>query len=205
MKGRAILDAFRIVARDVPRPVYRVDDGIPAGLDEPAEGARVSAPFHARGWCQEAGGGRVEPVEFRLDGLRIVDAVVTRTPRPDVASVFPALGDRGRPAGRPCSRRACGPGRHVLTVTFQAGDRRRVYLPREMPPDERTPGVTAHAPVRRAEDDEDLVCPGVAGPEFEDGLVPRGRAVAELRERPADVGPRNARRREPAFARRPSR
>ena len=57
VKGRAILDAFRIVARDVSRPVYRADDGISAGLDEPAEGARVTRRFvRVAGRRREAAG-----------------------------------------------------------------------------------------------------------------------------------------------------
>ena len=127
LKGLATLDAFRIVAHETHGPAWRVDDAIPAGFDEPAEGARVSLPFHARGWCQEKGGGRVDPVEFRLDGLLVVEATVTRTPRPDVAAVIPAIGDAREAGWEAVLAPSVEPGRHVLTVTFQAGDRRRVY------------------------------------------------------------------------------
>ena len=130
VKGHAILDAFRIFAHEAHDPVYRVGDDIPAALDEPAEGARVTLQFRARGWCQERGGGRVDPVEFRLDGLRIVDATVTRTPRPDLAAVIPAIGDTREAGWEAALSPRVAPGRHVLTVTFQAGDRRRVYPPR---------------------------------------------------------------------------
>ena len=132
LRGHATLDAFRILAHESHRPSWRADDSIPAGLDEPAEGARVTLPFTARGWCQERGGGRVDPVEFRLDGLRIVEAAVTRTPRPDVAAVFPAIGDAREAGWEAVLAPRVRPGRHVLTVTFQAGDRRRVYPPREI-------------------------------------------------------------------------
>ncbi|MBK9062730.1 MAG: glycosyltransferase family 39 protein [Acidobacteria bacterium] len=132
LKGRATLDAFRIRAHETHRPAYRADDAIPAGLDEPAEGARIALPLRARGWCQEKGGGRVDPVEFRLDGLRIVEVTVTRMPRPDVAAVLPAIGDAREAGWEAVLSPRVGPGRHVLTVTFQAGDRRRVYPPREI-------------------------------------------------------------------------
>ena len=118
------------MAHETPRPVYRVDDAIPAVLDEPAEGARVTLTFRARGWCQERGGGRVDPVEFRLDGLRIVDAQSRGRRGPDVAAVSRRSATRATRAGKPFSRRSVAPGRHVLTVTFQAGDRRRIYPPR---------------------------------------------------------------------------
>src|SRR5271169_6253300 len=130
VRGHAILDAFRIFAHETHRPAYRVGDDIPAALDEPAEGARVTLQFRARGWCQERGGGRVDPVEFRLDGLRIVDATVTRTPRPDIAAVIPAIGDAREAGWEAVLSPRVAPGPHVLTVTFQAGDRRRVYPPR---------------------------------------------------------------------------
>ncbi|MEO8054510.1 MAG: glycosyltransferase family 39 protein [Acidobacteriota bacterium] len=132
LKGQATLDAFRIRAHETHRPAWRVDDAIPAGLDEPAEGARVALPFTARGWCQETGGGRVDPMEFRLDGLLVVDATVTRFPRPDVAAAIPAIGDAREAGWEAVLAPKVAPGRHVLTVTFQAGDRRRTYLPREI-------------------------------------------------------------------------
>ncbi len=130
-RGRAILDGFRIVARDFARaPVHRRDDGIPASIDEPAEGARVTPPFRARGWCQERGGGRVDPVEFSLDGFPFEETRVTRTPRPDVAAALPAIGDARYAGWEALLSPRVPPGRHMLKVTFQAGDRRRVYPPR---------------------------------------------------------------------------
>ena len=130
-RGRAILDGFRIVARDSGQdPAHRLDDGIPASIDEPAEGARVTPPFRARGWCQERGGGRVDPVEFRLDGFLLEETRVTRTPRPDVAVAIPGIGDASAAGWEALLSPNVTPGRHVLTVTFQAGDRRRVYPPR---------------------------------------------------------------------------
>ncbi|MGZ5382079.1 MAG: hypothetical protein ACXWFQ_09455, partial [Thermoanaerobaculia bacterium] len=130
-RGRAILDGFRIVARDAAQaPAHRRDDGIPASVDEPAEGARVTPPFRVRGWCQERGGGRVDPVDFRLDGLLLEETRVTRTPRPDVAAVLPEIGDASAAGWEAFLSPEVTPGRHLLTVTFQAGDRRRVYPPR---------------------------------------------------------------------------
>jgi hypothetical protein len=130
-RGRALLDGFRIVARgSAEAPAHRRDDGIPASIDEPAEGARVTPPFHARGWCQERGGGRVDAVEFRIDGFLLEETRVTRTPRPDVAAVLPEIGDASASGWEAVLSPNVTPGRHVLTVTFQAGDRRRVYPPR---------------------------------------------------------------------------
>ncbi len=129
-RGHAVLDSFRITARDAGRPAYRVDDGIPASIDEPPEGARVTPPFRARGWCQERGGGRVDAVEFRIDGFLLGEAHATRTPRPDVAAVIPAIGDASAAGWEAVLSPNVTPGRHLLTVTFQAGDRRRVYPPR---------------------------------------------------------------------------
>jgi hypothetical protein len=125
-RGRAILDAFRIVARGAA-PVYRADGGIPASIDEPAEGARVTPPFRVRGWCQERGGGRVDPVAFHFDGSLLLGVSVTRAPRPDVAAALPAIGDAREAGWEAVLSPKAAPGRHVLTVTFQAGDRRRVY------------------------------------------------------------------------------
>ena len=130
VKGHAILGAFRILAHETHRPAYRVDDGIPASLDEPAEGAQVTLPFRARGWCQERGGGRVDPVEFRLDGLLVADSDVTRTSRPDLLGVLPEIGDVCIAGWEAVLSPRVRSGRHVLAVTFQAGDRRRVYPPR---------------------------------------------------------------------------
>ncbi len=127
-RGHAILDAFRIVARGSGvAAAYRVDDRIPGSIDEPPEGARVTLPFRARGWCQERGGGRVDAVEIRIDGFLLEDARVTRTPRPDVAAVIPAIGDASTAGWEARLAPNVPPGRHMLTVTFQAGDRRRVY------------------------------------------------------------------------------
>ena len=140
-RGWAILDEFRIVARDPPRPAYRIDTAIPASIDEPAEGARVTPPFRARGWCQERGGGRVDPVEFRLDGLLLEGTRVKRTPRPDVATVIPEIGDPSAAGWEALLSPNVAPGRHVLTVMFRAGDRRRIYPPR-------TIEIVAASPVR---------------------------------------------------------
>jgi 4-amino-4-deoxy-L-arabinose transferase-like glycosyltransferase len=128
-RGRAILDAFRIVARGAA-PVYLADDGIPASIDVPAEGARVKPPFRISSWCQERGGGRVEPVAFHFDGSLLQGVSVTRSPRPDVAAVLPAIGDAREAGWEAVLSPEAAPGHHVLTVTFQAGDRRRVYPPR---------------------------------------------------------------------------
>jgi 4-amino-4-deoxy-L-arabinose transferase-like glycosyltransferase len=127
-RGRAVLDTFRIVASGSGQASpQRFDDGIPASIDEPAEGARVTPPFRASGWCQERGGGRVDAVEFRIDGFLLEDVRVTRTPRPEVSIAIPAIGDASAAGWQAVLSPNVPPGRHALTVTFQAGERRRVY------------------------------------------------------------------------------
>jgi 4-amino-4-deoxy-L-arabinose transferase-like glycosyltransferase len=108
------------------RRVRFIDDRIPASVEVPPEGARVTSPVLARGWCQERGGGRVDPVEFRIDDAIYRFLPVTRVVRPEVTEAIPEIGDP-RIAGWEVSLPALAPGRHVLRVTFQAGDRRRTY------------------------------------------------------------------------------
>jgi hypothetical protein len=72
----------------------------------------------------------VDPVEFRIDGFLLEESPITRTPRPDVAAVLPAIGDASAAGWEARLAPNVPPGRHMLTVTFQAGDRRRVYPPR---------------------------------------------------------------------------
>jgi hypothetical protein len=69
-------------------------------------------------------------VEFRIDGLLVEGFRVVRTPRLDVAAVIPAIGDASAAGWEAVLTPNAEPGHHVLTVTFQAGDRRRVYPPR---------------------------------------------------------------------------
>jgi hypothetical protein len=127
-RGHAVLDSFRLVALAPPeRPSYRLDDSIPAALDEPAEGARVAVPFRARGWCQELGGVRVDPVEFRLDGVLVAGVRVTRTRRPELAAAVPDIGDTREAGWEALLEPDARPGRHLLSVTLQAGGRRRFY------------------------------------------------------------------------------
>jgi len=78
----------------------------------------------------QLGSGLNDPVEFRLDGLLLEKTRVTRRPRPDVAAVIPAIGDPSAAGWEALLSPKVTPGRHLLTVVFQAGDRRRVYPPR---------------------------------------------------------------------------
>ena len=72
----------------------------------------------------------MDPVAFRIDGRLLLGVSVARSPRPDVASVLPEIGDASAAGWEAILSARVAPGRHVLTVTFQAGDRRRVYPPR---------------------------------------------------------------------------
>ena len=138
VRGTAVLDSFRILATDrARRPPFRQDDAIPASIDDPAEGARVTLPLAVRGWCQERGGSPVEPVEFRVDGVLVTGVSVTRSPRPEVADALPEIGDASSAGWEALVLTDAPPGRHTLTVTFQAGDRRRVYPPRAFEVEER--------------------------------------------------------------------
>ncbi len=107
------------------------DDSIPAGIDDLPNGGKVAGPLVIRGWCQERGGGPVAPASFRIDGVLVVPVELTRVPRPDVPAAIPEIGDASHagfvarfPPDVP------GPGKHVLTVTFETPDSRRRVYPR---------------------------------------------------------------------------
>ncbi len=107
------------------------DDSIPAGINTLPNEGKVAGPLVIEGWCQERGGGPVAPTSFRIDGVVVTPLELRRVPRPDVSSAIPEIGDATRagfsarfPPGVP------GPGKHVLTVTFETPDGRRRIYPR---------------------------------------------------------------------------
>ena len=106
--------------------VVRYDPDIPVSIDRPAEGEIVRRELVVAGWCQLRGGGAVAPAEFRIDGALVQPGRLDRTPRPDVASVIPGIGDASR-AGYEARLdvSALSPGAHVVRVTFRASDGRR--------------------------------------------------------------------------------
>jgi hypothetical protein len=118
-----------------PRPdassagVGRVDNGLPTAVDEPAEGAEVRGALRARGWCSQAGGGAVDPVEFRLDGALLARPAVLRFPRPDVAAAVPWIGTAELAGWEAVFQRGtASAGDHSLVVTFRTPDgRTRAY------------------------------------------------------------------------------
>ena len=69
-----------------------MDLSLPVSVDSPSREMEVRGALLARGWAREKGGGRVDPVEFLLDGRPIVPESVRRTRRPDVAAAIPGLG-----------------------------------------------------------------------------------------------------------------
>ena len=110
--------------------VVRYDASIPVAVDAPADGASLKGSLDVTGWCQLRGGGAVEPVEFRIDGVLSTVRSLERTPRPDVAAAIPDVGDAAR-AGYAARLDASdlAPGPHDLKVTFRAFDGRRRISP----------------------------------------------------------------------------
>jgi len=106
--------------------VIRYDADIPISIDRPGDGEAVGRELVVAGWCQLRGGGAVAPVEFRIDGTLVQPGRLDRTPRPDVASAIPGIGDASR-AGYEARLDVSGlsPGAHVVRVTFRAFDGRR--------------------------------------------------------------------------------
>ncbi|MBK9963820.1 MAG: hypothetical protein IPP07_02515 [Holophagales bacterium] len=110
--------------------VVRYDASIPVAVDAPTDGAALKGTLDVGGWCQLRGGGAVEPVEFRLDGILARVLALERTPRPDVAAAIPEVGNASR-AGYAARIDASGvaAGAHDLKVTFRATDGRRRIAP----------------------------------------------------------------------------
>lgn len=70
----------------------RLDDSIPASIDEPSEGGRVAGDLQVRGWCQELGSRPCEGFRFLVDGMLVDPLVVERHRRPDVERAVPGIG-----------------------------------------------------------------------------------------------------------------
>jgi len=106
--------------------VVRYDASIPVSIDSPADRGVVERELAVQGWCQLLGGSPVKPVEFRLDGVPARVLSLERFPRPDVASVIPAIGDASKAGYRArVDTQRLSPGTHVLVVTFRASDGRQ--------------------------------------------------------------------------------
>jgi hypothetical protein len=104
----------------------RYDNDIPVAVDQPGDGELVRTTLRVTGWCQLRGGGAVEPLEFRVDGEVVPSVRAGRTPRPDVSSAIPSIGDASRAGFEALlDVSALSPGRHLLRVTFRAADGRR--------------------------------------------------------------------------------
>lgn len=104
------------------------DRDLPVAVDDPAEGIVVDPPVVVRGWCQLAGGGRLEPAEFWLDGELVSPDRVERQPRPDVSAARPEVGDASSAGWRAwLPEDAAAPGPHDLRVVFAGGGRWRAY------------------------------------------------------------------------------
>ena len=106
------------------------DAQFPASIDEPAGAQVVHGELRVRGWSQTPGA-RGEIVEIRIDRDRRAALSFTRTPRPDVAAVLPALGncaEAGYEARFPML--PGDDGAHDLHVVFRAADGRMRTLSR---------------------------------------------------------------------------
>ena len=132
LSGRAEVSRLRFTLRKDFAPVTGVPDiSLPVAVDEPRPMAEVRGLLRVRGWCQQLGGGAIDPVEFRLDGVLLEAPTVARTPRPDVAAAVPAIGDARRAGWETViTPGTIAPGDHSLVVVFRTPDGRvRRYDP----------------------------------------------------------------------------
>jgi len=122
--GAANARAFLALAASAAPAASREDPSIPASIDEPAGGALVRGRLLVRGWAQTERG-PAEVLDVTIDGDRRAPAEARRTPRPDVASALPRLGDC-REAGyeRAYAFLPGDDGSHDLRVTLRAVDGR---------------------------------------------------------------------------------
>ncbi|MCC6133179.1 MAG: hypothetical protein IT186_24880 [Acidobacteria bacterium] len=106
---------------------FREDDSLPASLDEPTQGARVSGDLHLKGWARTEG--EDLQIEIRIGEHTREPRTLVRTPRDDVQSALPRLGDCGRAGFEAVVARLPGdrgPDRLTLVVSTKDG-RRRTY------------------------------------------------------------------------------
>jgi hypothetical protein len=99
------------------------DASLTGSVDEPHPFAHVEGDLIVRGWARVPG--EDLGVAFDLDGVRREPSSIRRVPRPDVAVVFPGMGDISRTgfeARFPADGQAAGA--RTLTVTFRSRDRR---------------------------------------------------------------------------------
>lgn len=110
----------------------RLDESIPASIDAPPEGARVSGDLVVRGWCQELGSRPCEGFQFLVDGEKVEAARVERHRRPDVERAVPGIGAADRAGYEAVLKLPPGaPGPRTLSVTFLTRDGRcRLLGPR---------------------------------------------------------------------------
>jgi len=111
--------------------VGRFDDAqFPASIDEPAADQVVHGELKVRGWSQTPGGPG-EIVEIRIDRDRRSRASFVRAPRPDVATVLPALGSCAQAGYEARFPMLDGDdGTHEVHVVFRAADGRMRTLHR---------------------------------------------------------------------------
>jgi hypothetical protein len=99
------------------------DASLTGSVDEPRPFAQVEGELVVRGWARIPG--EDLGVTFAVDGARRVPSSIRRVPRPDVAVVFPGMGDVSRTgfeARFAVDVQVIGP--HTLTVTFHSRDGR---------------------------------------------------------------------------------
>jgi glycosyltransferase involved in cell wall biosynthesis len=99
------------------------DASLTGSVDEPRPFAQVEGELIVRGWARVPG--EDLGVAFDFDGVRREPSSIQRVPRPDVAVVFPGMGDISRSgfeARFPADGQAAGA--RTLTVTFRSRDRR---------------------------------------------------------------------------------
>jgi len=99
------------------------DVTLTGSVDEPRPFAQVEGELIVRGWARVPG--EDLGVAFDLDGVRREPSSIRRGPRPDVAVVFPGIGDTSRTgfeARFPVDGQIAGA--RTLTVTFRSRDGR---------------------------------------------------------------------------------
>lgn len=102
----------------------REDVSIPASVDEPVDGVRVSRTLKLSGWCQERGSRPCASVLVLVDGSRRKERV-ERFSRPDVAAAVEGIGDCATAGWRLTAVfEASEAGKHSAMVFFLTADGR---------------------------------------------------------------------------------